>query len=642
MAGGLIELISYGAEDSYLTGTPQITFFKAVFRRYTNFAIESIVQRFHGDDTDFGKTLHATIEKNADLIHKMYLVFELPNVQLSLDTIDPSYNPVNTESIAFQTASDEYDIVDTFTTYNVLLYRTAIQNIQAHNPDSINTATQSILVLVEFYDPSSAIRNNFKNVLLKYANQNNNMAQFIYDKTFIVNILNNLATLALTITNFNNIDLSQIVTDSMQNNNIIHEEFFCRKQQALQQMLLVNDNLTESGIQLFPKFAWVSRLGHSIFEYIDIEIGGQRIDRQYSDWMNIWWEVSHNEFQTNNYMKMIGNVCELTTFNSCAKPKYTLTIPLQFWFCKYAGLALPLISLNFFDVVFKVKIRELEECCYTDTLGVDLLKDIHLNDAYLLVDYVYLDGDERKRFAQVTHEYLIEQVQRIEYVSFNKNLNNFQLEFVNPCKELFWVYQRDDFIRNVDGLTECQFYNYTLNKYTDTLTCCCCNTDFAQCPIKTCTCDTLPQYLPTVALGQPVQITTPFNYIDRSTNTNQYTEGNPIVSTSMMLQGYQMGGNTLLNFPGNMTNYLYPLQYNTHTPADGINIYSFGINPESHQPSGSCNLGRIGDIELIIQFLADIQQNDLNGKFRVYTTSYNILRFMGGTCGVAFTYQANA
>lgn len=642
MAGGLIELISYGAEDSYLTGTPQITFFKAVYRRYTNFAIETIVQRFHGNDVDFGKTLNATIEKNADLIHKMYLAFELPQVQLVLDTIDPSSNPVTAESINYQTAANEYDVVDQFSTYNVTLFRVAVSNLQAHNPDSINTAVQSILVLQEYYDPKSAIRNNFKNVLLKYANQNNAIAQFTYDKTYIVNILNALTTFALTVTNYNTVDFVQMTTDSMNNNNIIHQEFFCRKQQALQQMLSATDTLSADSIQLVAKFAWVSRIGHMLFEYIDIEIGGQRIDRQYSDWINIWWEVSHNEFQTTNYMKMIGNVCELTTFNSCIKPTYTVTVPLQFWFCKYAGLALPLISLKFFDVVFRVKLRELEECCYTDSLGVDLLKDIHLNDAYLLVDYVYLDGDERKRFAQVTHEYLIEQVQRIEFTNFNKSTNNFQLEFVNPCKELFWVYQRDDFTVNSDGMTQCQFYNYTLNPYTDSITCCCCNTDFAQCLVKACNCDTEPQYLPTVALGQPVTIQTPFNYTNRPVDTNVYTEGNPISTTAIMLQGVQIGGNTLLNFPGNMTNYLYPYQFNTHTPADGINIYSFGVNSESHQPSGSCNLGRIGDVELVVEFVEDIQTNDLNGKFRVYVTSYNILRFMGGTCGVAFTYSSNA
>jgi hypothetical protein len=641
MAGGLIELTSYGTQDLYLTGTPQITFFKAVYRRYTNFSVETVIQRFSQDNLDFGNTLTCTLEKNGDLLHKMYFAAELPSVQLAVPTINTNNNPT-IEELNFNTADSEYTAVDNFSTYNITLYRTVLPFLQPTNPNSLTQATLSIVDLVSTLDPSGSIANNFKQVILKYANNSVAPADVLYTNTFVPLILTTLSAYVLTV-DPTTINLVTLFNQAIQSTINIHQEFFCRRQTALQSQLLATDTLTQGAIRQYAKFAWVKRIGHMIFEYIEIEMGGQRIDRQYSDWINIWWELEHSTFQEENYMKMIGNVCELTTFSPCQKPSYLLTTPLQFWFCKFAGLALPLVSLSFYDVVFNVKLRNLTSCCFTDSNGIDLLDTIHLLDTYFLVDYIYLDGDERRRFAQVTHEYLIEQVQRIEFRTFSKDTNNFQVEFVNPCKEMVWVYQRDDFTVNDSGTNECQFYNYTLNLSTEQPPCNCCKTNFTQCQFSNCVClSLLPQYLPTNSVGNPVVITTPFNYTNPATSTTQYTPGNPISTSTLFMQGYQMGGNTLPNFEGNLTNYLFPWQFNTHTPADGVNIYSFATNPEQHQPSGSCNMGKIGSVNLVVQFVPDIQNSDINGTFVIYAITYNILRCMAGMAGVAFTFASNA
>src|SRR3989344_400198 len=79
MGGGLMQLVAYGAQDIYLTGNPQITFFKVVYRRHTNFAMEAIEQVFNGT-ADFGRRVTATISRNGDLITRIYLVVELPTV----------------------------------------------------------------------------------------------------------------------------------------------------------------------------------------------------------------------------------------------------------------------------------------------------------------------------------------------------------------------------------------------------------------------------------------------------------------------------------------------------------------------------------------------------------------------------------
>jgi len=77
MGGGLLQLVAYGAQDVYLTGNPQITFFKVVYRRHTNFAMEAIQQTFSGTP-DFGSTVSCQISRNGDLIHRSYLQVELP------------------------------------------------------------------------------------------------------------------------------------------------------------------------------------------------------------------------------------------------------------------------------------------------------------------------------------------------------------------------------------------------------------------------------------------------------------------------------------------------------------------------------------------------------------------------------------
>ena len=72
MGGGLMQLVAYGAQDIYLTGNPQITFFKVVYRRHTNFSMEAIQQTFDGT-ADFGRDVSATISRNGDLVYRMYL-----------------------------------------------------------------------------------------------------------------------------------------------------------------------------------------------------------------------------------------------------------------------------------------------------------------------------------------------------------------------------------------------------------------------------------------------------------------------------------------------------------------------------------------------------------------------------------------
>jgi len=238
-----MQLVAYGAQDIYLTGNPQITFFKVVYRRHTNFAVESIEQTFNGQ-ADFGKRVTATISRNGDLIQQMYLEVVLP-----------------------------------------ALYTTTASNV----------------------------------------------------------------------------------------------------------------------------VAWTYGVGNALVKQAEIEIGGQLIDRQYGDWMNIWSELTVPEGKRAGYDNMVGNEIDATFGKQMgglsAGTKYRLYVPFQFWFNRNPGLALPLIALQYHEVKLNLEIRSLAELYQAEVSGVGptLSTNLAINSCKLYVDYVYLDTDERRRFAQVSH-----------------------------------------------------------------------------------------------------------------------------------------------------------------------------------------------------------------------------------------------
>jgi hypothetical protein len=461
--GGLMQLVAYGAQDVYLTGNPQITFFKVVYRRHTNFAMESIENPFNGAP-NFGKKVTCTIQRNGDLIYRMYLQATLPKVTL-------------------QTADG-------------------------------------------------------------------------------------------------------------------------------------------SGAQ----FRWLNWPGHNLINSVELEIGGQRIDKQYGDWLHIWNELTQEAGKQAGYAKMVGNVPQLVntlvqggedcdafcgsgapnTLDEVVKcsPEYTLYIPLQFWFNRHPGLALPLIALQYHEVRINLEFNTINNMCWDITPQItsnlhtvrDRVSNAGLVAASLYVDYIYLDTDERRKFAQVAHEYLIETLQFTGGESITSTANKIKLNFNHPCKELVWVVQRDSFVSCDDSVIN---------------------------PWK----------------GQQ-----PFNYSDwwdRACLESGYSvtrvEGmagyNPVVTALIQLNGHDRF--TLRE--GRYFNEVQPFQHHTNVPAVGINVYSFALQPEQHQPSGTCNLSRIDNTTLLLTVSNNAVGATTSSTVRVYATNYNVLRIMSGMGGLAFS-----
>jgi hypothetical protein len=580
MGGGLMQLVAYGAQDVYLTGNPQITFWKVTYRRYTNFAIESIEQTFNGQ-ADFGRRVQCVISRNGDLAYRTYLQVTVPEI----------------------------------------------------------------------------------NQLMGLGNYTTGQNTGVYAR-------------------------------------------------------------------------WLDFPGEQLIAQVEVEIGGQRIDRQYGDWMHIWNQLTMTSEQIRGYFKMIGNTTQLTFITDpsfsdvespcdslaprqvCAPrnalPETTLYVPLQFWFCTNPGLALPLIALQYHEVKINLDIRPIDECLWAVTtlncnsapygglqqqysVGRPVPATIAYNQslvaASLYVDYVFLDTDERRRMAQNPHEYLITQLQFTGDESVGSSSNKIKLNFNHPVKELIWVVQPDQNVDYCSSLTcdallfkvlGAQPFNYTdavdalpnaihafggpqalaadsrafidarglfqdagaldyippdgftgywhgpSNPYNEA------NLGGGAVPVNT------SGLSPEVAAALQESgahldnsgVSDAGSFVLSETSLDMHCWGlNPVVTAKLQLNGQDRFSER----EGSYFSWVQPYQAHTRSPDEGINVYAFALRPEEHQPSGTCNFSRIDNATLQLVLSNATVEGTKTAKVRVYATNYNVLRIMSGMGGLAYS-----
>ena len=393
-------------------------------------------------------------------------------------------------------------------------------------------------------------------------------------------------------------------------------------------------------------------------------------DKHYGDWLNIWNELTQEPGHQIGYDNMVGNTFALTGTALEKAEATTLYVPFQFWFCRNPGLSLPLIALQYHEVKVILEFRQKNVCYVTaDTLGncginIDSKSDSlfcvpSLEAASLYVDYIYLDTDERRRFAQVSHEYLIEQLQFTGDESITSQNIKVKLNFNHPVKELVWVIQRDSVIQ----LGMNQWNNYTddfdndthgkiqsnglLDPYAALRT----NVESGYSAVS------FPAQLvdkiygpqgeawqttPEVGVSQLPQgggagtnNNAPVNFSDYNEAAGgadhaglapQRAGRNPVVRAKLQLNGHDRFSERL----GSYFNLVQPYQCHTNIPATGINVYSFALQPEQHQPSGTCNFSRIDNATLQLVLSNATVEGTNTAKVRVYATNYNVLRIMSG------------
>lgn len=559
MPGGLIQIVAYGAQDLFLTGIPEITLFKYIYKRYTNFAMEFIELPFNGTK-NFGQTISCPIPKNGDLIKDTIIKVELPIVKLEKTT-----NQALIDSTLSEMTEAENNIIN-FNNFIQFIY----ESIYLANAgiDNTNETFTNIHTSITSYLDSNK---NF--ILLK-----NKVSTDIKQSFDIETDLTTISSKSLN--ELEKKDLLQILVNSYieRSKNILsdlHTTFSTKKTEY------------ESSLNNNYNFTWIKELGWNLINNIELQVGGVIIDRQYNYWLYIWNEFFESSLKKLDYIKLFNLNSESYTFNNKSKDAFTMYIPLKFFFNRHDGLSFPLISVRYQEILFKLKIEELTKLIYTDYTSDDIKDLIKLNTITLLVNYIYLDQDERTKFAQANHEYLIEQVNYFEFSKLKSSNLNLELNLNHPTKYYIWSVQKKSDI-----------VNYNLHNY----------------------------------YSSDLIYTISDNYPTISTSEN-----NTIASAQLELNGVDR---TSL-FEGEYYNYVTSYEMNLNTPADGLNFYSFAINPKDIQPSGSCNFSRLNrkvlKMNLSATFLNRLTDTDYM-IIKFSSINYNILKFNKGSAKLVFAY----
>jgi hypothetical protein len=327
------------------------------------------------------------------------------------------------------------------------------------------------------------------------------------------------------------------------------------------------------------------RIGHQIIDYVEVEIGGIAIDRHYGTWMDIWSQLTHRDEDMEKLSRLITGQLKNSSGNS------KIYIPLQFWFCRNYGLALPLIALQYHEV--KINIAFNPNYVYANPLNNQLYKYSDtttpaINKLSVICDYIFLDTDERRRFAQVSHEYLIEQVQYSNILPVTPGQNHIEMRFNHPVKELVWTIQRDT---NAEIVHPFDFWAVDASNTT-------------------------------YDIDMTIRAQIKFNSLERF----KRREG----TYFRCVQPYQFhsGGNKQV---GHISPIPVPYYDYLVEPFGGFYIYSFATNPEGHQPSGACNFSRI-DTSIL-----SLDVHEQAKTVRIWALNYNILRIMSGMGSVAYS-----
>jgi hypothetical protein len=236
-----------------------------------------------------------------------------------------------------------------------------------------------------------------------------------------------------------------------------------------------------------------------------------------------------------------------------------------------------------------------------------------LGTTSLFVDYIYLDTDERRRFAQVSHEYLIEQLQFTGDESTSSTSNKVKLNFNHPVKELVWVVQPDAHVTDATAgaYNGKQWFNYT--DHYDVSYVAAGAFTFASSNILVNNPDTAVGSMPGVAAGGANGVYLPVSFENGT---------NPVSTAKLQLNGHDRFSER----DGRYFNLVQPYQHHENVPKQGINVYSFGLKPEEHQPSGTCNMSRIDNATLQLNLTNQAVTGGRSVKVRVYAVKLAAVR----------------
>jgi len=354
---------------------------------------------------------------------------------------------------------------------------------------------------------------------------------------------------------------------------------------------------------------------------IELTIGGQRIDKHYQSWWRLYAELFLGESDKINYGKMTS--APVTVVDSTNVP--SVYLPLLFFFNRNPGLYLPLIALQYHEVRMDFDLSSYFQSYFPN------------NIFEVWANYVYLDTEERRRFAQKGHEYLIEQVQHTGGDSItlattptttgSATTQTVRLSFNHPVKELIWCYQ------NTSPTQYNSMWNFTSSASNVNVTC----SPLPQLSIgalpHTVGC---PRIFSNVSCLSGAQLTSNatagVSWVEegsQSVTAATAVEVGPLYNFKLVLNGQDR----FKEQTGKYFNQYQPYVYHTGVPYPGIYAYSFALQPEEHQPTGTCNFSRIDNAQVAI----NIKGCATTPLQRMFAVNYNILRIQSGMGGLAFS-----
>ena len=331
---------------------------------------------------------------------------------------------------------------------------------------------------------------------------------------------------------------------------------------------------------------------------IELTIGGQRIDKHYQKWWRLYSELYLDEAKKLQYGKMASSAT--TTQNK-------VYLPLIFFFNRNPGLYLPLIALQYHEVRLDITMASNYSSYFTS--------DSTVNSVKVWGNYVYLDTEERRRFAQKGHEYLIEQVQHtgVDTVNDTTAAKQVRLSYNHPVKELVWCFSRYGTAPVGNDLWDTSTADGA-NVTTTSLASDQSNVTYAT--------SISGVGAPRMVIGLSAQQVPWVSEEDSAT-------GGPLNTFKLILNGQDR----FKEQSGKYFNQVQPLYHHSGNPYLGVYSYSFALKPEEHQPTGTCNFSRIDNAQVEVKTKGSTTKTSMH----MFAVNYNVLRIQSGMGGLAFS-----
>jgi hypothetical protein len=346
---------------------------------------------------------------------------------------------------------------------------------------------------------------------------------------------------------------------------------------------------------------------------IELSIGGQRIDKHYQLWWRLYSELYLDSAKKANYAKM-------TSVATASSDLGQVFLPLIFFFNRNPGLYLPLIALQYHEVRLDFDLSSVYDSYFSAAPRV-------------WGNYVYLDTEERRRFAQKGHEYLIEQVQHTGADSVSTgSTSQVRLSYNHPVKELVWCYTRSS------GTLLSGLWNFTTGVSAEGLSNVILESNTLAVSIGTNTgnvCAVPIQFAsgsPLILIGgglNPSNIYCSTSAWVEEGSAVQFRSAGPLDSFKLILNGQDR----FKEQSGKFFNQVQPFWHHSGCPYPGVYSYSFALKPEEHQPTGTCNFSRIDNAQVQVA----LKSGAPNTSQWMFAVNYNVLRIQSGMGGLAFS-----